>query len=461
MENQSRTTFLRFLIAQLFIFIIVFGAVHSVQAQGIVYGDNVPAGKKVENDALLWGDDVELAGEIIGDAFIIGSNVNIDGKVQGSLFVIGQNVTINGMVAGTTYSSAMELALGETSQLQRNLYYAGLKLLMKQGSEIQRDLVAVCLLGATMDGSVDRNIRAIIGPVEVFQSIISLLSRYTGKDILPQIFKGSDSSTLQPQSAGLLWLNSFTPGSSGSGAFSINNSPLAQFLTPPSRIVDLARKQLQNPSGSAIDWEAIGIWALARARELVTLLAFGLLGIWLFPTYIVGSARAIRRKPLASTGLGLLGLFLAGNVLGLFILLAILFLFTGLWLGNLTLWELTFSFWAVSFSTLLLVTTIFMIVVLYGTTVIVSFMVGEWIFKRLKWKIARSKMVCLFVGLLIFVLLHSLSFIGWGIGLLVNAIGLGALIIFFYERFKNHEKKEDLAAEPESVIPDSPVDIPG
>jgi hypothetical protein len=428
----------RILIAQLIVFVAVFGLAQSARAQGVVYGSAIPAGQVVDNEAVLYGDQVTLDGTINGDAFLLGSNVTVNGEVTGSLVVIGQNVQINGKVGGTVYSAALQLTMGSTAALAHNLYFAGLELVTLPGSTIGRDLFTISLLGAQMNGTIGRDVHAIIGPIQLIRMLIQAISN-------SGIFN-------RPSSAPVPGTSIRMPGAvmpilaAGAGRI----QPTA-FTSGYDWIKHVSVAAWQTPESTGVNWQTVWGWMKGWLRELGVLLVYGLLTIWLFRPRLYNAAGTLRKKPLPSTGFGLLSLVIVGNVLGLVILLAAIIFLVGIWLGQATLWELTLAFWSVAYSTLMLATSLFWLFVIYGTKVIVAYLVGDMILKRFVPRAAEYPVAALLLGLFLYVLLHSISYLGLVLAILVTAIGLGAVVVMFFEERRQQKNPSNSAAEPESV----------
>ncbi|HLE13888.1 MAG TPA: hypothetical protein VI776_04000, partial [Anaerolineales bacterium] len=145
------------------------------KAQAIVFEDTIPAGQVLENDAILSGTDVTLAGEVVGDVLAVGTNITISGQVDGSLIAVGQHVNLASPISGTTIVVSLDLLLEPAAQLARNLYFVGLSLQTQEGSLIGRDLAALAL-GATLNGEIARDTRAVLGPLEVIRLLIGSIS---------------------------------------------------------------------------------------------------------------------------------------------------------------------------------------------------------------------------------------------------------------------------------------------
>ncbi len=423
----------------LFVIVVLMGGVFSLvspaRAQGIevTFEDSVAAGQVVDNDAILAGTTVTIDGTVNGDALAVGSLVEVNGDVAGSLVVIGQNVVINGTVDGTVYVAAVTLDLGEEAALSRNIYFLGASLATAEGSTIDRDLVLVSM-GAKLSGDIGRNTVGIIGPWELFKLFMDLIGRPVFE---PQTGLETSDTPYRVQNQPVL-LSGFLP-SVGSIALTSPEeaSSVEASLTPAS----ITQPDLAAQSDSSVDSEKVMEWLQWIVEEFITLLVFGLLGIWLFSSFLNRSAEKIETRPLQSTGIGLLGLVISVALIGVVILVAFLILMLGIGLGALNFWDLAWAVWGVGFTSLGLAFWLSLLFVSYGTKVIVAFLVGSIILKRLAPSSLQYKILPLLLGLLVYVLLAWLPYFGWVIAVLVNAIGLGAAWLAFRDR--NPERSED------------------
>lgn len=423
----------------LFVIVILMGGVFSLvspaRAQGIevTFEDSVAAGQVVDNDAILAGTTVTIDGTVNGDALAVGSLVEVNGDVAGSLVVIGQNVVINGAVDGTVYVTAVTLDLGEEAALSRNIYYLGASLATAEGSTIDRDLVLVSM-GANLSGDIGRNTVGIIGPWELFKLFMDLIGRPVFE---PQTGLETSDTPYRVQNQPVV-LSGFLPSVSSIALTSPEEaSSVGASLTPAS----ITQPDLAAQSDSYVDSEKVMEWLQWIVEEFITLLLFGLLGIWLFSSFLKRSAEKIETKPLQSTGIGLLGLVISVAMIGVVILVAFLILMLGIGLGALNFWDLAWAVWGVGFTSLGLAFWLSLLFVSYGTKVIVAFLVGSIILKRLAPSSLQYKILPLLLGLLVYVLLAWLPYFGWVIAVLVNAIGLGAAWLAFRDR--NPERSED------------------
>jgi cytoskeletal protein CcmA (bactofilin family) len=390
------------------------GVIQPTQAQGIISGDSVPAGTTVQSDVILYGDNVVVSGNVDGDVLAIGRKVTVDGEVSGSMVLGGENVTVNGPVGGTLYVGAANLELGEQADLNRNLYFAGLSLSTQEGSVVGRDLLAASL-GATLAGEVNGSTKAIIGALEFIRIFMDNF--------------GDSFSTYQSSLISSVPIRETVMIPASLGANSFAGIGISGLLSS----VDIS-ESVTYQQGGGVDWDQVEEWSVDRLRVLVTLFIFGLIGIWLIPKVITRSADKLREKPLPGTGFGLLALVIAFNLLGVVLLLFVIILAIGLFLGFATMWELAWAFMALGFFGLGLTATIFGLFVLYISKVIVAYLVGYVILNRFVPSVVRYKILSLLLGLVIYVLLVGIPILGWVIGLLVTALGLGAAWLYYRDR---------------------------
>jgi cytoskeletal protein CcmA (bactofilin family) len=416
----------------LFVIVILMGGIFSVvspaQAQGIniTVEDSVPAGEVVDNDVLLSGTNVNVDGDVKGDTFAAGAIVEVNGNVEGSLFAVGQNVIINGTVGGTVYVASLTLELGPEAVTARNVYYVGGSVSTAEGAMIERDLVLISM-GAQLSGEIGRNTVGIIGPFEMFRLFMDLIGRpIAGPQSSSSISEPNQLVESQPVlfSGFLPSLDWLTRESSGEPRF-------AGTGTIPASV---AEQDVLAQTSSSIDSERVMDWLQWVVEEFITLSIFGLLGIWLFSAFLKRSADKLEAKPLQSTGMGLLGLVLSVALIGVVVLVGVLILILGIGLGAMNLWDLAWAVWGVGFSSLGLAFWLSLLFVSYGTKVIVAFLVGTIILKRLAPNSLKYKVLPLLLGLLIYVLLAWVPYFGWVLAILVNAAGLGAAWFAFKDR---------------------------
>ena len=165
-------------------------------------------------------------------------------------------------------------------------------------------------------------------------------------------------------------------------------------------------------------------WSLDLLRSMVTLILFGLLLGWLFPSFMKNLMNKLQSQPAASLGWGvvayatfffvillvIVAMILGGVVFGVLTLGGISG--TIIWVGILAIFELIVGF---------VLATSFL------TKIVVAWQGGKWIINRFNPALAEHKAWPLVLGVVIIALILALPFVGWLFGLIVMFLGLGAL----------------------------------
>jgi hypothetical protein len=160
-------------------------------------------------------------------------------------------------------------------------------------------------------------------------------------------------------------------------------------------------------------------------RQLLTVVLFGAVGLWLVPGALRASESALRRRPLASVGMGI-GI-LVGYIIQ-FIAVILLMILVGVALGSVTLDALAgIAIWAgivdLMVSTLALVVAASFVVDAVVGLALAQLVARGWVQSR--WQ----ELFLLVVGALIVVAATSLPEIGGIVKLCVIVLGLGAMTV--------------------------------
>jgi hypothetical protein len=387
MKGYARIRFI-ILVATL---ILAFGVPMPAHAQGLVYGDTIPAGTVLDYDVILIGQNVSIEGTVNGNVFILGNQVTINGEVNGSLVMIGQNILVGGTVTGGTYAVGLTLELGSGAALGRDLYVLSVGLASGRDSAVGRDLNALGL-DAGLSGTVGRDLHTSIGPIQLYNGLMSLLGF---EELKLKLHFELPPPAAEPATTPTGW-----------------HSPFA-FRARMLRAQTLQEKPF--------DWTA---WAVTVVREWAVLLLFGLLAFWLLRPRLVASGRPLLEHPWRTTGIGLLAFVLSILLFLLAILLGAMVFSIGLALNYVGLWQLSIALWIAVYSCLALALTALWFFIVYGTKIIFVHTLFDWISVKIS-PALWLKILAFVLGLLFFVLLRSVPMVGWVIGVLVTAAGLG------------------------------------
>ncbi|RPH36534.1 MAG: polymer-forming cytoskeletal protein, partial [Chloroflexi bacterium] len=336
------------------------------------------------NDKILSGELITIeAGETVPhDLYVFGGNLVVDGTVEGDLVVGAGTVTINGTVDGDLVVGSGQVFLaGEVTGDVR----AGVGEITVGGTVGEDLLAGAGTLTITDTGEVGEDLIFAAGDVRMDGAVVG--------DIL-----GTASA----------YDRSGTVGGSEDVTIEAGAQPEPGQPSAPDDPVRIAGEGL---------------------RQWVSVLFFGALGLLLVPGALRASESALRRRPLATAGIGL-GLLLGYliqfiAVILLMVLLAIAFgsiTLDGLagisiWLGLLDLFVTTFA---------LVVSASFLVDMVVGLA-LAQLVARGW--AKSRWQ----EFALLAVGAFVVVAATSIPAIGGIVKLVVIVLGLGAMGVAFGE----------------------------
>jgi len=407
--TQLVIAWLRLVVVITLVFLGVYGADQSNLAQNVIIDSTIPTGTTEENDAIVAGQEVFIDGDVDGDLLILAIDATINGNVTGSVVTTAQTVIVNGQIGGSIYTVGRELTLSDGAEVGRNVYFMGLRIETGPESIVGRDLVGVSL-SARLGGQVGRDLKAVIGILELLGNIVG------SDDITP-----NDGTTVpddESSDAGAwnsVWeiSRSVALNSIGSAAY----QPFWPLIIDESHV---SQKSMSKQEG-------IQLWARITFEEFVLLFLTGLFLVGRYSDKLAAWSNKAKAAPLRASGYGFIGIIVAVNIAILSIIAVILSIGIGFALGFASLWKLAFVFWALSLSILGLSATAFFLFVTYGSKVIVAYMLSRWIVGFISENAIRYRYLLMFFGLLLYVLLQSLPYVGGVINFIVIIIGLGSV----------------------------------
>jgi hypothetical protein len=368
------------------------------KAQGIIYGNRIPKGQVVDHNVILYGNNIAIDGTVNGDVLAFGQDITVNGEVNGTMLTVGENIDINGQIANNLLAGAILMQLGSESKIGRDLYFAGVRLVLPQGSTIERDLYLVSL-EAQLAGEVGGDITAIIGPVQIVQMFfIPLFERI--RTAIGAVQQGTMVQANVPLMAGI-------------GAVGLNPASNYQTIEP-----------MTGQQATQIDWERIQSWGLGLLKNLIALLILGLLGVWLVPTPLSVAASKVQQSPwrMALSGFVVYvgGWFFAVLAFILILVLAIFFL-------SLSFTNLGFLVGMLGLTSVGLWVSVLWLSITYISKIVVAILIGRLLLKRIAPRQAESRVWSLILGVVLYALAASIPYLGWVIATLVTFFGLGGL----------------------------------
>ena len=483
MKSNYRFSWLQWGVLFSLLLVLVSGVVYPVQAaefdnDGFVGSDEVINDDLFLNSSTVQmngtvngilvanGETITINGTVHGDVFAFGAVVDIakDAVIDGNLFAGAASVTVSGKVTGSIASGSSSIYLENDASVGKNMYYGGYSLQTDQEASIERDLFAG-VYQAILNGSIGRDANIGAGAIELNGTIgrnASLdvassseqVTFFSPAQFMPPQYQVGMSEMIQPglrvaESAQIAGELIYTSPENQQSQIETQPQGGVVFQTPvpdEKSTVTTTVSETEKPSSpwaSKVGRTALR-WIKNGARNLISLLILGGIAIWLIPSLLVKTSKKAGEETLPAAGYGFLA-WLIGYV-GVFIA-GLVILSVGLFLSLVTIGGLSKAFFGISFSGLGLAFSVFLLMVSYGSKLVVAYLAGDWMLNKLSSKPIESKIWPMVLGVFVYVLLRSIPFIGWLFGAVVTVIGLGAMWLV-YQNWRNSSKE---GGEPEVV----------
>jgi hypothetical protein len=439
LSTYNRQSFLRLLFATVMALILLFNLAGAALAADIRGGEAIVIGQDevVNDDVILTGTTVQVDGIINGDLIATGSKVTVNGTVNGSLLFAGQTLVLNGKVSGAVYSAGAALTIGPTAEVERNLFFAGYSAESKPGSLIGRDALMAGYQGI-FNGQIGRHLLVALGALElngqVAGNVLATVdSPGAGPTVMfPVFFGGQEIPATLP--AGLRVGPDANIGGTFSYSSPVDQSGTIRALPEGGVVFTLEPGQTDTATVVATPFQSNAFlnWLAVRVRELISLLVIAGLIFWLMPALFAQVSEHAQSETLMA---GIWGILVA--IIGYAGTIALVFflIFLVAALATMTLSGLAVTTFGLGFSSLGLAYTLFSILVIYVSKLVVVYPLSRSLLERAVPSWNHYKIVPLSVGALIFVLLHSIPWLGPLFSIVVTVIGLGAIWLGVHGRF--------------------------
>ncbi len=384
-------------------------------------GGTIPAGTTIENDVFLIAPDIVVDGDVDGDLFVLGQNIALNGNVTGSVFVLADRANVRGKVNGSVYALAANLNLDPAARIEHSVYAGALSLLTANGSVIGRDLRTLAL-GAQLTGSVARDTRAVIGPIEILRLLLTQTESLN-------LFKTSRLDAPPKTTAALAFSCLPTLAIAKSAAGGIIGSGLECLLNPP-------RAPFQQIAQTNTGFNP-GAWAANRLRDFVALALIGLIMLFVFPQRLEKWSAPIVAHPVAAPGIGLLAA-LNGFLLTLLFLVVVIAL--GLVFQALTLGTLALLTWTLGLATGIAMFWVVVLFLFYISQIVVAYWAARWLLKRFTPQAQLHRVIPLLGGLFVFVLLTWVPIVGALVSIIAALYGTGGIVLTWREQLANRSQ---------------------
>jgi cytoskeletal protein CcmA (bactofilin family) len=248
---------------------------------------NVAEGETVDDDLYIGAATATIAGTVNGDATIAAGTVTVTGTVTGSLNVAGGSVEVLGTVEGAVRVSGGTVRIA--GSVGRDVVTFGGTTTIQSGAEIGGDVAGA---GGTLSigGTVTGDVLAGAGSLEITGSVGGSVETQVGELVIgPEATIGGDVTYTSSREARV------AEGATITGTIE-------------------RREPATAPGGSAIADNPI----VSFVGLVVGLLLFGWTLLAIRPRLVLGSGETLRRSPLPSLGIGVVGW------IGQFILIVVL-----------------------------------------------------------------------------------------------------------------------------------------
>lgn len=445
------------------VMILALGLVAPVQAASFNDGPVIGPDEVIDDDVFLEGDSVRMegtvngilvitanmatiSGTVNGDVIAFGNQIKItkEAEINGNVFAGAQTIIVDGTVSGSIAGGSSSMVFGETASAGRNVYYGGYAMTAEEGSKVDRGMY-VGAYQAILDGDIAQDLNVGSAALE--------LNGNVGGNVVLDV---ADSSMQQDYSS--YWSPpgapaSIMPGlriadSAEIGGSLTYTSPEEQddaietqpeggiyYQTPvPDEMDNMDSPEVYTNSGRRMHGAGAATpflrWIFKFAQRLATLLVLAGLALWLLPKLLKKTSDKAAEKTLPAAGYGFLAL-LVGYV-GSF-MVGILIVGVGILFMVITLGALGRVVFGIGFSSLALAFAVFMLLVNYGSKLVLAYLVGTRLLAQMAPNAKNSHVWGTLLGVLIYVLLRSIPFLGWFIGLVATVIGLGAMWLLFQD----------------------------
>ena len=419
MTTSLRPWSRRLLILGALVALITLFAATPARAADTRGGQNVVIGRGevIDGDLYVAANTLTVDGTIKGDLVAMAGQITVNGTITGDLLAGAQAIVINGTIGDDARVGGQAIVLAPGARVAGDLALGGLSLESQPGSAVEGDM----LLGAyqgLLSGAVGKSVRGGLNRLELRGTV--------GGDVDVSI---SDDKTdaLRFTPAGQLPIPTVPPSltladSARIGGKLIYHSPASASISPSSQVTSGISFDEQSPAAQPAATTTAG-W-VSYARRLASLLLIGLLLVWLLPLWTRRLADSVEARPLPSLGWGLVAFFaFVAAVIAVVVLtiaLAILF-------GYLTLGGLVGMIVALGLLSGAAMVAGYVAFAAYLAQAIVGYMAGRWLLRRLQPAWVEQPFVPLIVGVVLYVVLRAIPWLGGLLALLVVLLALGAL----------------------------------
>ncbi|MCA9983817.1 MAG: hypothetical protein KDE59_05975 [Anaerolineales bacterium] len=419
-------------------------------------GENVvvAADEIINDDLYITGTEVTILGTVNGDVFAAGQTIRVDGTINGDFFAGGTAITVNGYVADDVRVAGTAIIIGEEANIGSDVIAFGYSAETLAGSVIGNDMFFAGLQ-LQHAGVVDGNLTADAGGIKLLGTVngdvevtVSATDETAGP--APTVFMpGMPAVPTVPMG--------LTVADEANIVGNLDYTTSDNVAIPASAVIGEISRHLPETTTIVVTpptrTERFLAWGGEQLQTYIGLLLFGLLVVWLVPTWLRRTTGALGHRPVASFAWGLVVYF--GIIIGFAILLVLMIMVASLF-GFLALDNLVGSTIVLGLFAIVALAVLFGFGIAYFTKIAVGTWFGSWFLGLFSERWGSSQVASLFVGLLALVLVTSIPYVGGWLSFIIVLMGFGAFWLFGRGQYE-HQAHAEEAIQPEAKLGSAPA----
>lgn len=399
----------------------------------------------IDGTLVANGNEVSITGKVNGDLIIVAKTARVSGDIDGNILFAGSRLTVSGKVRDNVYFAGASLSLNEAANIGRSVFGEGFEMITEADSHIGRGLFFQGTQ-VRLGGIIERSIDVSGETLEINGTVkgdvkLSLKTDPDMRDISLFFTEKSTKSDFTLMPMGIKVSEKAQVG--GKFNYTSDENQNNRIHLPAEQIVFTKNQGLpQKPAFSL----QLGSAPLAPWQDAIVILILGGLGLLLTPRFLEGSARKARRiVPAFFWGVA----SVVGGCVGLFVALIMIFV-VGVLSAVVALFGLSFFVLSLGLTGWTLAGIFCLLMLMYGSKVVVGYAIGEWLLGLLKLSKPISRIWPMLIGVVIYIIIHRMPLAAAIIlDLSMTVIGLGALWMQWRERIRTRRAQPAEAASVE------------
>jgi cytoskeletal protein CcmA (bactofilin family) len=392
-------------------------------------GDQVviAADEVIPDDLYVTAGQIVVDGTVKGDLVAFGQSITVNGTVEGDVVAAGQVIVINGTVNDDVRIAGQALLLAKGGAVGDDVTGAGFSFEAQPGSTIGGNLwvgAAQALVAGDVAGDVAGGGQNLQIAGRVGGDVDLAVGDADGTTPIPytQFMPALPGGLTMPEVPGGL---SISEGATIGGKLTYTSK--TEYNVPAGAVIgDITHKAPETTGKQAEEAPPAGFgtapWLLDEVRRLLRLLVIGLLMVWLMPGWLNRISEALRSRPWASLGWGVLSPFvLAALVVIAVVVIVVIAALLSYIIGSATLITVLLGSLAGS------VALAYLLIAFYVGVLVFGYALGELILRRGSSGTGPRPLWAMLLGTAIVWVLTLIPVLGTILGVLFALFGLGAI----------------------------------